>query len=248
MRARLFAGNVALSLASAFAAVALVAFASPAFAQEPAPPANAPELSADTHIDISTSAPEGQTTLPTPPPDAPPPRPRHAGVVLEQTLGVIGFAGQFGRVVHPGFWMHTQLGYEIFPWLLLFGEGELAFSDTSGSQDESHAMSFPIWGFGGGARATWSVSSRVGLYLQGDVGALTAYVPHGSLANLGFVHAEGLSAQFGGRLGVEWHATDRHMAICLEGGARDATGFARTIGSGDFGLAWDGGAGFRYTF
>ncbi len=212
------------------------------------PPSNAPELAPDAKVDIATAPPEGQTTLPTPPPEAPPPRPRHSGLVLEQTLGVLGFAGEFGHVAPPAFWMHTQLGYEVLPWLMLFGEGELAFTDTSVSQDESHAMTFPIWGFGGGVRATLWVSSRVGLYLQGDVGELTAYVPHGSLANLGYHNAESLEAQFGARLGIEWHAIDRHLALCLEGGARDATGFARAIGGSDLGLLWDGSAGFRYTF
>ncbi len=239
MGARAFAGCVTLSVALVQAA---------AFADEPQPPANAPELPADAKVDIATTPPEGQTTLPTPPPDAPPPRPRHSGLVLEQTAGVMGFAGQFGHVAPPAFWMHTQLGYELFSWLMLFGEGELAFTNTSESQDESHSMAFPIWGFGAGGRATFPVSSRVGLYVQGDVGALTAYVPHGSLTGLGFHHAEGLALQFGGRFGAEWHATDRHMALCLEAGARDATGFARTIGTGDLGLLWDGSAGLRYTF
>jgi hypothetical protein len=92
------------------------------------------------------------------------------------------------------------------------------------------------------------LSSRVAAFLQAAVGELTAYVPHGSLTALGYHNAEGLGVQLGGRLGVEWHATDRHMAICFEGGARDATGFARTIGGSDLGLLWDGSAGFRYTF
>jgi hypothetical protein len=217
-------------------------------ADEPAPPPNAPVLSEDVHVDIATTPPEGQATLPTPPPEAPPPRPRSSGLVLEQTAGVLGFAGQFGRVAPPAYWMHTQLGYELLPWLLLFGEGELAFTTTGESQDESHSIAFPIWGFGAGARGTMMVSQRVGVYLQVDAGAVSAYVPHGALADLGFRNAEALGAQLGGRLGVQWHATDRHIALCLEAGARDATGFARTIGSGDFALLWDASAGLRYTF
>jgi hypothetical protein len=105
-----------------------------------------------------------------------------------------------------------------------------------------------MWGFGGGARGTVQLSSRVAGFLQASVGELTAYVPHGSLAALGYRNAEGLAVQVGARLGLEWHATDRHMALCLQGGARDATGFARTIGGGDLGLLWDGSAGIRYTF
>jgi hypothetical protein len=165
-------------------------------------------------VDIATTPPEGQTTLPTP----------------------------------PAFWWHAQLGYEFLPWLMLFGEGELAFTETSVSQDQSHSIAFPMWGFGAGARGTVQLSSRVAAFLQASVGELTAYVPHGSLAALGYRNAEGLAVQLGGRLGVEWHATDRHMALCLQGGARDATGFARTIGGSDLGLLWDGSAGIRYTF
>jgi hypothetical protein len=236
-------------VAPSLACVLAIALSAPsAFAQQSVPPANAPELAPDAKVEFATTPDEGQTTLPTPPPDAPPPRPRHSGLVLEQTLGVLGFAGQFGHVAPPAFWMHAQLGYEVLPWLMLFGEGELAFTDTGESQDESHSMAFPIWGFGGGLRGTVQVSSRVALFLQGDVGELTAYVPEGSLTDLGYHNAEALNVQLGARLGVEWHATDRHMALCLEGGARDATGFARTIGGGDFGLLWDSSAGFRYTF
>jgi hypothetical protein len=221
----------------------------PRASAEAVPPANAPELSPDAHVDIATTPPEGQTTLPTPPPEAPPPRPRHEGLVLETTLGALGFIGQFGHVAPPAFWMHAQLGYEVLPWLMFFGEGELAFTETSESQDPSHSIAFPMWGFGAGGRGTLLVSSRVAAFVQAEVGELTAYVPHGALAALGYRTAEALAIQWGGRLGVEWHATDRHMALCLEGGLRDATGFARAVGTGtDLGLLWDGSAGFRYTF
>jgi len=210
-------------------------------------------LSPDAQIQINTSVPEGktgesETTLPTPPAEAPPPRPHKKGLVLEATTGVLGFAGHFGKVAPPGFFMHTQLGYELTNWLMVFAEGELAFTTTSGAQDESHAIAFPIWGFGGGARATIHVTPRFAFFVQGDIGGLTADVPHDALTILGYQQSESLNPQYGGRLGVEGSIIDRHMALSAQGGARLATGFAEVIGPGDVPLVWDASVGIRYTF
>lgn len=179
---------------------------------------------------------------------APPPRPRHTGLVLEATLGALGFFGQFRHVSPPAYWLHGQLGYEIFPWLMVFGEGEMALTDTSESQDESHTLAYSMFGFGGGVRATIHATSRVAIYAQGDVGALTANVPHDSLKLLGYPSAETLDAQFGGRIGVDWYQIDRHMALCAALGGRLAEGFAKQVGPSDTPLLWDFGAGVRYTF
>jgi hypothetical protein len=215
--------------------------------------AQEPVLAPDAHIDISTAPPEGKTgetdtTLPTPPPEAPPPRPHKKGLVLEATAGSLGFIGQFRHVAPPGFWMHMQLGYEVWNWLMVFGEGEMAFTDTGIAEDESHAMAFPIYGFGGGLRATIHPTERFAFFLQGEGGALSAYVPHDSLTILGFRNAESLSGSVGGRLGLEWYHLDRHIALTAQGGVRDAMGFAKLIGASDLPLMWDASAGFRYTF
>jgi hypothetical protein len=224
-----------------------------------AAPANGPVLSEDeaAHLQISTEPGGGKTTaesdrapgerdqalgLP------PPPRPRHTGLVLETTLGMLGFAGQFRHVSPPAYWLHGQLGYEVFPWLMVFAEGEMALTDTSESQDESHTLAYSMFGFGGGVRATLHATSRVAIYAQGDVGALTANVPHDSLKLLGYPSAETLDAQFGGRIGVDWYQVDRHMALCAALGGRLAEGFAKQFGPADTPLLWDIGAGVRYTF
>ena len=60
-------------------------------------------------------------------------RPRRPGLVLESTLGVLGFGGQFRHVAPPGFWMHMQLGYELFNWLMVFASGELTFTSSDHS-------------------------------------------------------------------------------------------------------------------
>ncbi|HEX8792106.1 MAG TPA: hypothetical protein VF765_14230 [Polyangiaceae bacterium] len=221
-------------------------------------PQQQPELTPETKIDFSTKAEPGLTqpaatsasesTLPEPPAEAPPVRPRHKGVVLETTAGALGFAGNFRHVAPPGFWLHTQLGYEVLRWLMVYGSAELALTDTSEAADPSHSMAFPIWGFGGGARVTVHATDRVAFFVQGDIGALTAYVPHESLAILGYPNAESPHLAIGGRLGVEWYQIDRHIALVAQGGARDAQGFSRSIGGGDTPILWDAALGLRYTF
>jgi len=221
-----------------------------------AQPAQPTQLAPDAQVQISTAPPEGKTsepdtTLPTPPPEAPPPPPRHKGLVLETTAGMLGFAGQFRHVSPPAFWIHGQLGYEIFRWLMVFGESELAYTDTSEAQDESSSIAFPLFGFGGGVRGTLHFTERVAAFLQGDVGALEAMVPEGSLGNLGFANAESLNVYFGGRIGIEWYQLDRHLALIAQGGVRDATGFSKSelgLATSDTPLMWDAALGLRYTF
>jgi hypothetical protein len=219
----------------------------------PGTAAGAADLLANERIEISAAPPEGRTS-PGPgetDPNAPPPmRPRHKGFVLEAGIGMLGFAGQFRHVAPPAYWLHTQLGFEVLPWLMVFGEGELAFTDTSESEDASHTVAFPIWGFGAGVRATIHASDRVAFFVQGEVGAFTATVPHDALAVVGFRQAESLNLDFGGRLGVEWYQVDRHFALTAGGGPRLAQGFSRLSAShdADTPLMWDVGAGLRYTF
>jgi hypothetical protein len=182
-----------------------------------------------------------------PPPEAPPPQPHKKGVVLDSSLGAGGFAGEFGKVAPPGFWLHTQLGYEFFRWLMVFGEGDLYFSDTSGAQDPTKSRAFPVFGFGGGPRFTMHVTERVALYAQGSIGLMKGDISNNAFKILGFADAESLGLYFGGRLGIEWYQLDRHLALGLSGGLKDATNFKKTIGS-DLPLLWDAGVALRYTF
>jgi hypothetical protein len=210
-------------------------------------------LAPDAQVTFATTPPEGKTgevdsTLPDAPPDAPPARPRKKGLVLESTAGVLGFAGAFRHVAPAGYWMHMQLGYELVRWLMVFADGELSFTDTGVSQDPTHLIAFPIYGFGAGLRATAHVTERLGLFVQGQGGELTAYVPQGALADLGYRNAESLDAEFCGRVGVEWYQVDRHLALTAQAGARDALGFAKVVGGSDLPLMWDGAVGLRYTF
>ena len=228
-----------------------VASTTPGVARAQGPDAPPPTLAPDAKIDISTT-PEAE---PSPEQDAatkafaeaPPPRPRRKGLVLESSLGVLGFAGQFGHVAPPAFLMHAQVGYEVTDWLMFFGEGELAFTATSVEQDESQAFSFPIWGFGAGARATIHASERVAFFVQAQLDLMAADVPHDTLEILGFRNAETLNGSLGARVGIEWYQIDRHLALSVQGGARDATGFA-LVTANDFPLMWDTALAIRYVF
>jgi hypothetical protein len=223
-------------------------------AQEPAPPAPAETAPADSslapgqiHLESDT-APPPTTTIPEAPAEAPPPLKRHKGVVAEGSVGGLGFIGQFRHVAPMAPWFHVGLGYEFLRWLMLFVEGELAFTDTSEAEGPSDVYAFPIFGFGGGLRVTVHATDRVAFFVQGSVGAMKADVPTGALLILGFGNAESLGATFGGRIGIEWYQVDRHMALGVSGGVRDATGFAKTIGTPDLGLMADASATIRYTF
>jgi hypothetical protein len=188
------------------------------------------------------------TTLPEAPLDAPPPMPRKKGFVVEGSLGALGFFGQFRHVAPAAPWIHMQFGYEFTSWLMLFLGGDLAFTDTSIAQDPTKSRAFPIFGFGVGPRVTLHVTERVALFGQVSIGALKADVPKNAFAILGYRDAESLGLDLGARVGVEWFQIDRHMALGLAFGLRDAKGFAKLAAASDSPLMWDGSAAIRYTF
>jgi hypothetical protein len=230
-----------------FPLVGTVVFAAPsALAQvpatpEPVSPAPAPD---GTVPPVQGSA----TILPEAPLEAPPPPPHKKGVVIESRVGALAFLGDFKHVAPTAPWFHADLGYEFLSWLAVFGYGELLFTNTSETTAQVNTLAFPIYGFGGGVRFTVHATPRVAFFLEGDVGALRADVPHGALAYLGYGNAESFGASLGGRFGVEWYQIDRHLAFSVGVGLRDALGFAEQfIGTGPP-LMLDASGAIRYTF
>ncbi len=179
--------------------------------------------------------------------DAPPPMPRKKGVVLDSRLGVFGFTGDIGKLVQPAPWANVQLGYEIFRWLMVYGQGELAFTATSGD-GVTRTRAFPIFGFGGGVRLTVHATDRVAFFLQPGIGAIVADVPERALAIYGYSKLESLGLSLSGRLGLEWYQVNRHFALGISGGPRFAPSLAKVSATASPGLAWDAAAGLRYTF
>lgn len=229
--------------------------ASPAHAQESSPTAQPPAAQpgapglAPAQIDLEKDTQSAALAdVPVAPAEAPPPPPYKKSVVVDSSLGALVFLGKFGETAPPSPWIRTQVGYELFKWLMLFGEGELGFTDTSGSQAPPRTRAFPLFGFGGGARFTARFTDRFGVYLQGSVGAMKADIRRRALEIIGYRDAESLGLYFGGRLGVEWYQLDRHFALGLNAGLRDATGFKRVGGASDTPLAFDAGAAIRYAF
>jgi hypothetical protein len=217
----------------------------------PNPPSDPPPATGSTPGTTTPpldTAPAPTAFFPEAPPEAPPPLPRKKGLVLETRLGALAFLGKFGDLAPPAPWLHAQLGWEFYNWLMVFGYGELAFTGTSNETVESETYYFPIYGFGGGVRFTIHVTDRVALFLQPDAGALTTIVPRNTLTYIGFENAQSLGFCIGGRLGVEWYQIDRHMALGLAVGLRDALSFRIQDGVSDVPLVLDASASLRYTF
>jgi hypothetical protein len=223
------------------AALSLVLVASPARADDPPAEQEVP-ASIDLNRDTSVATPEA------PPPEAPPARPYQKSLVLDTTLGAMAFFGEFGKVAPPGPWLHTQLGYELAKWFMLYGEADLAFTDTSNRQAPPNVRAFPLFGFGAGARFTVRFSERIGVYAQGGLGVMKADVATNALGILGFRDAESLALYLGTRVGLEWYQVDRHMALGIAGGIRTPQGFARTGITNETALAVDAGLSIRYAF
>jgi hypothetical protein len=239
--------RAARHLSLALAALLVVA-APAARAEEPAPPADS-QAPAPGQVDLTkdTKAKAAEELIGSSP-EAPPPLPYKKTLVLDSSIGAIGFLGEFRKISPPGPWMHLQLGYELLKWLMVYGEGELAFTDTSNKQDPPKTRAFAMFGFGGGARFTIRFTDRFGIYAQGGAGLMKADVPTNALAILGFRDAESLGVYLGARLGVEWFQIDRHFALGLNAGVRTAQGFAKLGAGTDSPLALDGGASLRYAF
>ncbi len=179
--------------------------------------------------------------------EAPPPPPRKKGIVLDSRIGVFGFTGDIAQLVTPAPFANAQLGYEIFDWLMVYGQGELAFT-TTGGDGKTRTRAFPIFGFGGGIRLTVHATPRVAFFLQPGLGAIVADVPERALAIYGYTKLESLGLSVNGRLGFEWYAVNRHFALGISGGPRFAPSLAKAAATAGPGLAWDAAAGIRYTF
>lgn len=178
--------------------------------------------------------------------EAPPPPPRARGVVLEAGLGAMGHLGTMKHVSPTSPLLHVQLGYEVFEWAMVFAEGDLSYGNTSYASSPPRPRAYAFYGFGGGARFTVRPTPRVGLYLQGSIGA--ASISEDVLVVYGYNQADDLNVYFGGLLGAEWYQVSPHTALSFAGGVRNYdAGFGR-LRSSETELAWLGLTSLRYAF
>lgn len=148
-----------------------------------------------------------------------PPAPRRRGVVIEGSVGALGHLGDMQNISPIAPWFRLQAGYELFDWLMLFGEADVSLARTSYASRPPEPRTYALFGFGAGARVTWQAFEHVGFYAQGDLGL--ASVDQDVLSTYGYRDADRLRPYFGGFLGVDWYQVNPHYALTFYVGARD---------------------------
>jgi hypothetical protein len=170
--------------------------------------------------------------------------PRRHGLVVEGSAGALGHLGNMRDVSPVAPYFRLQVGYELYDWLMLLGQADVALSSTSLANRPPEKRGYALFGMGGGARLSWQAFSAVGFYLQGDTGF--ASVDQDVLATYGYPDADRLRPYAGGSLGVEWFQLSPHYALALSGGARDYfQSFDRTNGD-RAPLVWFSSVAIRY--
>jgi hypothetical protein len=176
---------------------------------------------------------------------APAAPPRRHGVVIEGSVGALGHLGDMKHVSPAAPWFRLQLGYEVFDWLLVFGQGDVALANTAYAHRPPDKRAYALFGVGAGARLSWQPWTALGFYLQGDAGLSS--VNEDVLSTYGYPDAASLRPYFGGTLGLEWFQINPHYALAVYGGVRDyVQNFQRTYGANPP-IAWVSGLALRYT-
>lgn len=177
--------------------------------------------------------------------EAPPLPPRHHGLVVEGSVGALGHLGDMKHISPAAPWFRLQVGYEVFDWLMVFGQGDVAIANTGYAQRPPDKRGYALFGFGVGPRLSWQPFRSLGIYLQGEAGL--ASVNEDVLSTYGYRDADRLRPYAGGNLGLEWFQINPHYALAAYGGVRDYfQNFERTYGANPP-LAWVSGLALRYT-
>jgi hypothetical protein len=175
-------------------------------------------------------------------PEAPP---RRHGFVIEGSVGALGHLGDMKHISPTAPWFRLQLGYELFDWLMLLGQGDVSLANTAYAHRPPDKRAYALFGFGVGTRLSWQPFRALGVYLQGDAGLSS--VSEDVLSTYGYPDAASLRPYFGGSLGVEWFQINPHYALTVHGGVRDyVQNFERTNGANPP-IAWFSGLALRYT-
>jgi hypothetical protein len=178
--------------------------------------------------------------------EAPPPPPHGKGFVLESSIGVIGPLGALKNITPSSPWFGLRFGFEPLRWMLVFAETDLWIASTSYAHPPPPPRSFAFWNVGGGVRLTARPLDRLGLYLQGSIGAGRA--TEDVLRVYGYLRADKLGLSESAELGFEWYQVGPHLALVLHGGVRNYGQTLERQHDSRTPLAWLGAAGLRYTF
>jgi hypothetical protein len=170
--------------------------------------------------------------------------PRRHGLVLEGSVGALGHLGDMRTVSPIAPWFRLQVGYEIFDWLMLLAQGDIALSSTSLARQPPDERGYALFAVGAGARLGWQPFTSVGFYLQGDAGA--ASVDQDVLGTYGYPDADAFGPYAGASLGIEWFQTNPHYGLSISGGGRDYFQNFERISGERPPLAWYSSVAIRY--
>lgn len=178
--------------------------------------------------------------------EAPPPRPRHQGFIVEAGLGAAGHIGPLRHVSPVSPWFHMKVGFEPFRWLLVFAETDLVFSSTAYANPPPGPRTYRLYGGGGGLRGTVRPWELFGLHAEASLGG--ARVSEDVLAVYGYRNARELHPYFGGGIGLEWYPVNPHLTATLHARLRSYDRGLSRERSDEPALAWLSGLALRYTF
>lgn len=165
------------------------------------------------------------------------------GFYFESHIGVRGFIGGVGRLAGAGPVLRLGFGYEVTRWLLVGLAAEGSVHRTKAPSPPS-ATVFEVLDFLLDVRVQANVSARAALWLGGEVGL--GFATSQVLRTYGLQDAEDLALLYGGQLGFDWHARNRHHSFGLVGGARIFPGFEGL--DGELAIGIHGALYIRYVF
>jgi hypothetical protein len=177
--------------------------------------------------------------------EAPPPPPRHRGVVLEASPGVYFPLGAMGHVSPPSPWLQIDVGYELSTWFMVLGHADLTMANTSYAAQPPPPRTFAQYGVGAAGRFQHQFTDWFAAHLQVEVGV--SEVTEDVLHVYGFADADTLGPFYGARLGLEWLQVNPHTAVVLHGTLRDYPTLHRTNDQ-DPTLSLIGALSLRYAF
>jgi hypothetical protein len=139
------------------------------------------------------------------------------GLFVQGLVGGRGFVLGLGRYAEPGVLAGVEVGYELWPWLMLAGACQLSLHATDapappGPSTFEHveAVLSP--------RVQLAFSARTALWIGPEVGL--GFVPGDLLRAYGYEDAHDLGVSFGGSLGFDYHLASRHHSLGLALGSR----------------------------
>ena len=165
------------------------------------------------------------------------------GIYFEGAVGGRGFQGGVGDYSRLGFYARLGLGYEIFRWLHVVVGADMS-SHATNAPPPPAPTSYQLVGAWANLRLQANITSHFGMWAGGEVGLGWAI---GDILGLyGFDKAEDFAIHFGGLGGIDWHFTNRHYSLGIQGGANIFPSLVSSLGGVCLGI--HGAAYLRYVF